>query len=70
MITGQVDKNKKGNVRKVERQHEEFFSPFPQVLLNPEGSLAQPSPYLNIWGVQASDSGEEPIFEENSNNRS
>lgn len=45
--------------RDIERQYEQYFSPFPYVMLNPEGSLAQPSPYLNMWGLQASDAGEE-----------
>jgi len=48
----------------LERWYQRYFSPLPQVLLRPEGSLAQPSPYLNVWGLQASDAGAEPIFVE------
>ena len=59
---------KKKNLPIFEQQYEQFFSPFPRVLLGPETSLAQPSPYLNIWGVQASSSGEEPIIEDDSDN--
>ncbi len=64
MKTRRLDRKKTKALRIVERQHEQFFSPFPRVLLSPEGSLAQPSPYLNIWGVQASNSGEEPTIED------
>lgn len=54
----------------IERRYEQYFTPLPQVLITPEGSLAQPSPYLNIWSLQASDAGGEPIFVEPSNDRS
>ena len=66
MVKKQVDKNHLKKQRDIERQYEQFFIPFPYVLINPEGSLAQPSPYLNIWGLQASDAGEEPVVEDSS----
>lgn len=59
-----VESDRPKRQRDIERQYEQYFSPFPYVLLNPEVSLAQPSPYLNIWGLQASDAGEEAIVED------
>lgn len=67
MKTKRLDRKKMKNPSVIERRYEQFFSPFPRVLLSPEASLAQPSPYLNIWGVQASSSGEEPTIEDSSN---
>lgn len=63
MARKRAESNRPRAQRDIERQYEQFFAPFPYVLLNPEGSLAQPSPYLNIWGLQASDAGEEVIEE-------
>lgn len=54
----------------IEKQYEQYFTPFHQVLLGPEGLLAQPSPYLNIWGIQASDAGGEPIVTDLPDSRS
>ena len=67
MKTRRLHRKKMKNLRIIERQYEQFFSPVPRVLLSSEGSLVQPSPYLNIWGVQASSSGEEPTIEDSSN---
>ena len=62
MARRQAESNRPRKQRDIERQYEQYFTPFPYVLLNPEGSLAQPSPYLNIWGVRAADAGGEPII--------
>lgn len=70
MARKQTENNRLKKQRDIERQYEQYFTPFPQVLLNPEGSLAQPSPYLNVWSLQASEAGGEPIIVEPSNDRS
>jgi hypothetical protein len=70
MARKQTENNRLKKRRDIERQYEQYFTPLPQILLKPEGSLAQPSPYLNVWGLQASDAGAEPIFVEPSNDRS
>jgi len=70
MAGKRTEKNRLKKQRDIERQYEQYFTPFPQVLLIPEGSLAQPSPYLNIWSLQASEAGGEPIIVEPSNDRS
>lgn len=70
MARKRAEKTLLGKQRDIERRYEQYFTPLPQVLVTPEGSLAQPSPYLNVWGLQASDAGGEPIFVELSNDRS
>jgi len=70
MARRRVEKNRPKKEHSIERQYEQYFTPFTQFLLNPEGSLAQPSPYLNIWSLQASEAGGEPIIGEPSNDRS
>ena len=70
MARRRAEKTRPRKRRDIERQYEQYFTPFPQVLLIPEGSLTQPSPYLNIWSLQASEAGGEPIIVEPSNDRS
>lgn len=62
MKNRRLDTKKSRDHRLIEQQYGQYFSPFPGGLIHPEGSLVQPSPYLNIWSVQASSSGEEPTI--------
>ena len=61
------DWKKTKDLRVIEKQYKQFFSPSHQVLFGSEGSLEQPSPFLNVWGVQSSDSGDTPSVEDSIN---